>query len=314
MSKNASSDSGASRKPDNPQETLKVKVRKTFAASSLGRSVRKLSLCSSLAAVRNFYYAGFCAAEMSCSVIKAANGNPVGHYYYAVDFTVSNADKNLLQKVNKVVMQKHGVISPIKGAFNLSARGKKRVRTALDFLARYPIVAGDLALSRIALLTDALQYLETHIGSHSHQAKTGAMDAIRKELRRVKETGTASQSYRAIHVNHDAVGHFLAGVLDGEGSFGFKKSGHRQQPFLAVAMKDRKIIELFPEFLQHGNVRRRNDGMYHYEINHTEILKKVCTVFLTQYPLQHTRQRERMQKLQRILNDYTRNRLRKAGG
>lgn len=287
MSKNASSDLDASWEPDNPQETLKV---------------------------RNFYYAGFCAAEMSCSVIKAANSNPVGHYYYAVDFTVSNADKNLLHKVNKVVMQKHGVISPIKGAFNLSARGKSRVKIALDFLARYPIIAGDLARSRIALLTDALQYLETHRGSHNHQAKTGVMDAIQKELRRVKETGTASKLYRAKHVSHDAVGHFLAGVLDGEGSFGFKKSGHRQQPFLAVAMKDKEIIELFPEFLRHGNVRRRNDGMYHYEINHKEVLKKVCTVFLTQYPLQHTRQRKRMQKLQRILNDYTRNRSRKARG
>jgi hypothetical protein len=287
MSKNASSDSDASQKPDNPQETLKIK---------------------------NFYYAGFCAAEMSCSVIKAANKNPVGHHYYAVDLTVSNADKKLLQKVNAVVMQKHGVISPIKGAFNLSARGKKRVKIALCFLARYPIIVGDLARSRLALLTDALQYLETHTGSHSHRAKTGVMDTIRKELRRVKETGTASKSYRVKHVNHDAVGHFLAGVLDGEGSFGFKKSGNRQQPFLAVAMKDRKIIELFPEFLRHGHVRRRNDGMYHYEINHTEVLKKVCTVFLRQYPLQHTQQRKRMQKLQRILNDYMRNRLRKACG
>ena len=287
MSKNASSDSGASRKPDNPQETLKT---------------------------RNFYYAGFCAAEMSCSVIKAANSNPVGHYYYAIDFTVSNADKNLLQKVNRVVMQNHGVISPIKGAFNLSARGKKRVRVALDFLARHPIVVGDLACDRIALLTDALQYLETHTGSRSHPAKIGVMDAIRKELRRVKETGIASKSYRAKQVSHDSVGHFLAGVLDGEGSFGFKKSGRRLQPFLAVAMKDRKIIALFPDFLQHGHVRQRNDGMYHYEINHTEVLKKVCTVFLTQYPLQHTRQRERMQKLQRILNDYTRNRSRKTRG
>lgn len=314
MSKNASSDSDASREPDNPQETLKVKVQKTFAAPSLGRSENKLPLRSSPDAVRNFYYAGFCAAEMSCSVIKATNSNPVGHHYYAIDFTVSNADKNLLQKVNRVVMQKHGVISQIKGAFNLSARGKKRVKIVLNFLVRYPIVAGDLARRRTALLMDALEYLEVHRGAHSHQAKTGAMDAIRKELRRVKETGTASKSHRAIHVNHDAVGHFLAGVLDGEGSFGFKKSGHRQQPFLAVAMKDKKVIELFPEFLRHGNVRRRNDGMYHYEINHTEVLKKVCTVFLTQYPLQHTRQRERMQKLQRILNDYTRNRLLNAGG
>ena len=77
MSKNASSDSDTHRKPDNPQETLNKK----------------------------YCYSGFCAGEMSCSVIKAANYNPVGHCYFAVDFTVSNADKRLLRRVNEVVMQ-----------------------------------------------------------------------------------------------------------------------------------------------------------------------------------------------------------------
>src|SRR3989344_5772458 len=82
MSKNASSDSDVNRKPGNSQETLKKD---------------------------NFYYSGFFAAEMTCCVIKAANYNPVGHYYYAVDITVTNADKNLLQEVNKVVM-KGGIV------------------------------------------------------------------------------------------------------------------------------------------------------------------------------------------------------------
>ena len=99
---------------------------------------------------------------MSCSVIKAANRHPVGHYYFAIDFTVSNADKNLLETVNKVVMQSAGVISPIKGAFNLSARGKTRVQMVLDFLGRYPIIIGDLAKNRIALLREALAYLQAH--------------------------------------------------------------------------------------------------------------------------------------------------------
>ena len=123
----------------------------------------------------------------------------------------------------------------------------------------------------------------------------------------MKETGVVEKSYVQKPVTRNAIGYFLAGVLDGEGSFGFKKSGDRQQPFLAVAMKDRKIIELFQEFLQHGNVRHRKDGVYHYEINHSKVLKKVCQLFLTKYPLHHARQRERMTKLQRLLNDYTQN-------
>ena len=280
MSKNASSDSDANRKPGNPQETLKK---------------------------NNFYYAGFFAAEMTCSVIKATNYNPVGHYYYAVDITVTNADKALLQEVNKVVMKGGGIISPVKGAFNLSARGKNRVRVVLDFLDQYPIIVGDLAKNRLALLKDAFEYLETHRGSSKHQEKMKVMSAIREKLRKIKVSGVALQAYKQERTDKDFVGYFLAGVLDGEGSFGFKKSGNRQQPFLAVAMKDRKIIELCRDFLQHGNVRRRKDGLYHYEINHSQVLKKICPLFLTRYPLRHTRQRKRMQNLQRLLNDYTQN-------
>ncbi|MBT9169377.1 MAG: hypothetical protein DDT19_02736 [Syntrophomonadaceae bacterium] len=280
MSKNASSGSDANRKPGNPQETLEVE---------------------------KYYYSGFFAGEMSCSVIKASNHNPVGHYYFAVDITVSNADRSLLQRVNEEVMQGSGIITPVKGALNLSARGKNRVGVVLNFLDRYPIVVGNLAKNRIALLREAHAYLKTHCGSREHQTKTKVMDNIRQKLRRIKESGVAFEAYAQESVSRDAVGYFLAGVLDGEGSFGVKKSGNHQQPFLAVAMKDQKIIELFREFLQYGKVRLRNDGMYHYEINHSQILKDVCSLFLTQYPLKHERQLERMTTLQRLLNDYTRN-------
>src|SRR3989338_1773185 len=281
MSKNASSDFNENWKPDNPQETLNEE---------------------------NYYYSGFFAAEMSCSVIKAANYNPVGHYYFAVDITVSNADKSLLETINLVVMQGGGIISPIKGGFNLSARGKKRVRNVLDFIDRYPIIAGDLARDRIALMQEALTYLEMHRGPSEHQAKIEAMDDIRMKLRVIKETGIASKSYRRLHARKDIIGYFLAGVLDGDGSFGFKKSGDRQQPFLAIAMKDQKIIELLRDFIQYGNILRRGDGMYHYEINHQKVLQVACSLFLTKYPLCHKRQRERLQQVQRILNDYTRSR------
>lgn len=280
MSKNASSGSGVRQKPDNPQETLEVE---------------------------KYYYAGFFAAEMTCSVIKAANYNPVGHYYFAIDITVSNADKALLQNINEVVMHRSGIISPIKGAFNLSARGKRRVGIVLDFLNRYPIIAGDLAKNRIELIRDALKYLDEHRGAGEHQRKIEVMDAIRAKLRQIKISASAFSSPQREYVDQDAVGHFLAGVLDGEGSFGFKKSRDRQQPYFAVAMKDRKVIELCKEFLRHGNVRRRKDGMYHYEINHSKVLQNIVPLFLTKYPLRHARQRERLTTLRRLLNDYTRN-------
>ena len=280
MSKNASSGSDVRRKPGNPQETLNEE---------------------------NFYYSGFFAAEMTCSVIKAANYNPVGHYYFAVDITVTNADKALLQNVNQAVMNGGGIISPVKGAYNLSARGKNRVRVVLDFLNRYPIITGDLAKNRVALLRQAFAYLEEYRGASRHQKKIEVMDGIRKKLRAIKEIGAVDTSYSVEIADRGVIGHFLAGILDGEGSFGFKTSGSHQEPFFAVAMKDRKVVELCRNFLQYGNVRRRKDGAYHYEINRRHILQNVCNMFLTQYPLRHARQRERLQTVQRLLNDYTQN-------
>ena len=99
MSKNALSDSGTDQRPDNPQEMLNA---------------------------TKFYFSGFMSAEMSCSIIKATNKNPKG-FYYAVDLTVTNADREILNQTNREVMNDRGVITPVKGAYNLSARGKDKV-------------------------------------------------------------------------------------------------------------------------------------------------------------------------------------------
>ena len=181
------------------------------------------------------------------------------------------------------------------------------MRVVLDFLNRYPIIIGDLAKNRIALLREAFAYLEEHRGASEHQKKIEVMDGIRKKLRAIKEIGAVDRSYAQESVTRNAVGYFLAGILDGEGSFGFKTSGTYQEPFFVVAMKDRKIVELCRDFLQYGNVRKRKDGAYHYEINRKQILQNVCKMFLTQYPLRHAQQRERLQIVQRLLNDYTQN-------
>ena len=273
MSKNVFSGLDANREPDNPQETLEEK---------------------------NFYYSGFCAAEMSCSVIKAVNHNPEG-YYYAVDLTVSNADRSLLHEVNKMLMNGTGVITPVKGAFNLSARGKRKVRIALDFLEKYPIITGDLAIGRIKLLKRALTFLEEKRGCAFSQEKHVVMNGVRNSLRNIKTKGIV-EACRRVTASSTAVGYFLSGVLDGEGSFGLKGG---REPYLFIAMKDRKIVELFREFVQYGTVRFRKEGVFHLEINRKSILERVCNTFLNEYPLRQARQRERLQKLQRILNDHT---------
>lgn len=275
MSKKVFSDLDESREPDNPQETYS-----------------------------HYYFPGFFAAEMSCSIIKAAN-HPHGHYY-AIDITVSNADKGLLGQVNSVVMEGKGVISAIKGGFNLSARGKDKVRTVLEFLERYPVLAGDLAKNRIVLLKRALQYLESHKGHNAHPAKTKVMSDMRRALRSIKTKQVVEKSYEMRSISDHAVGYFLSGIVDGDGSFGVKAvSSFHKEPYFFVAMKDQKIVELLRSFINYGKVRYRKDGVYHYEVNRREILKNICSLFLERYPLRHAGQRRRLKLLKRILNDHT---------
>lgn len=274
MSKNASSGFDKNQRPDNPQEMLKS----------------------------NFYFSGLMAGEMSCSIIKIKNHNPRG-YYYAIDITVTNADEDLLNEVNRVVMQDRGLITPVKGAYNLSARGKDKVRIVLNFLNRYGIVVGDLAINRINILRNALEYLNDYRGHKFQDEKTVEMEKLRRKLREIKTANIVDHSFDLQLTDRESLGHFFSGVIDGEGSFGTKSS--RLQPYFAVAMKDEKIIESLRNFVGYGKVRLRKDGIYHFEINHRLVLKDLCNIFLDQYPLRHQRQRKRLQILQQLLNDYT---------
>lgn len=256
-----------------------------------------------------FWFSGFMSAEMSCSIIKATNKNPKGKkigWYYAIDLTVTNADRKILNEINREVMNGRGVITSVKGAYNLSARGKYKVRIALDFLEQYPILAGDLAKNRIVLLKTALVYLTKYTTSKFQKEKIAEMNKLRNKLRELKFSGTLDQKFDLSTTDKSFLGHFFAGVIDGEGSFGFKSSGLYQQPFFAIAMKDRKIIELLQKFIGYGNVRLRKDGVYHLEINHRAMLKNICEMFLNKYPLRQTRQRKRCEFVfQQLLNDYT---------
>lgn len=214
-----------------------------------------------------------------------------------VDLTVTNADKKLLAEVNRVMMNSRGVITSVKGAYNLSARGKAKVRIALNFLEKYPILTGDLARNRIILLKTALVYLEKHRAHRFEKEKTVEIEKLRRKLRELKVLGNTDQAFGLLFIDQDSLGYFFAGVIDGEGSFGFKSAGFALEPFFAIAMKDKKIIESLSKFVGYGNVRFRKDGVYHLEINSRNILKNICYTFLDRYPLRHKRQRERLREL-----------------
>ena len=151
----------------------------------------------------------------------------------------------------------------------------------------------------------ALDYLSDHRGHKFQLEKSEQMAKLREKLKEIKVSSIVDREYNLINTDKDSLGYFLSGVIDGEGSFSIKSSGLYKQPFFAIAMKDKKIIETLNKFIGYGKVRLRKDKAYHLEITNKIILKKIIDLFLNRYPLRHQRQRKRLQILQQILNDYT---------
>lgn len=196
----------------------------------------------------NFYYTGFCVGEMSCSVIRANHKHGV---YYTPDFTVANADIHLLKEVNRIIGFNTGIISPIKGGYNLKFRGKRRVEMIFCFFEQYPVITGDIAKKKLELLQNVLPA----IGNYSKVLnRFDVIEQCRKDLSDLKRYGLAKEMGDTHRFHADSIGYFLAGIIDAEGSCGLKKSDFRQEPFFAVAMKDRKIISLLKSFLACGNI------------------------------------------------------------
>ncbi|MBI2430472.1 MAG: LAGLIDADG family homing endonuclease [Candidatus Levybacteria bacterium] len=246
-----------------------------------------------------FYYTGFCVGEMSCSLIKANHKHGV---YYTPDFTVANADLCLLKEINRVIGINTGIISPIKGGYNLKFRGVRKVQLIFQFFDNFPVVAGDIAKHKLSFLRNVLPA----IGKYSQvQDRFAVLEQCRKDLKFLKLHGLV-QEIRDTQFETDGIGYFLAGIIDAEGSCGLKKSDKRQQPFFAVAMKDRKIIYLLKDFLGCGNIHiRSDDGLYHWEANRKSEVLKLIAIFTEKYPSKLLKMRERMQNLKRFLNDYT---------
>lgn len=247
-----------------------------------------------------FYYTGFCVGELTCSVIKA--GNHGKGFYFTPDITISNADKSLLQEINRIIASNTGVISLVKGGYNLKFRGKKKIELLFRFFNKYPVIAGDLAQRKLELLQNILP----SIGKTSKvQDRLKVIEECRKELKDLKLNGIHKEVIQNFHFSSDEIGFFLAGIIDAEGSCGLKKSGLRLEPFFAVAMKDRKIIELIQKLLACGNIHKRSDdGLYHWEANKKLDVLRIIEIFTAQFPSKLKKMRERMRNVKRILNDY----------
>lgn len=253
-----------------------------------------------------YYFTGFCCGEISFSVIRDKSKSGSGVRYYP-DITFSNSDIELLKNVNLLVGNNQGLFSRIKGGFNLSFRGKRKVKIILDFFKLYPPVIGDLVLTRINLIKRAIEILESKNGRSRSQFHTTEIEKIRLYLKQIKSEGKHVFSHQQTNYDQDVIGHFIAGIMDAEGSVGIKKSGSFYgQPFIALAMKDKKIVELVQQFFNLGKVRYRpKDKTYHWEVGARKNVRDILQIFCFQYPFKLPKMIERVKKVQKILNDYT---------
>lgn len=250
---------------------------------------------------RFFYYTGVCVGELSCSVIRA-NDNRGRGFFFCPDITISNADIDLLKEINGVIASNAGNISPIKGGYNLKFRSKRKVGIVLQFFEKYPVIAGDIAKTKLQLIRDVLPA----IGKTSKVVdRLNVIERCRKDFKDLKLKGLVNEETNSNSFTDEEIGFFLAGIIDAEGSCGLKKSGFRKQPFFAVAMKDLKIIQLIENFIGCGNIHKRSDdGLYHWETNSKSDVLKIINTFMTKYPSKLKKMRDRMEYVRRILNDY----------
>lgn len=254
-----------------------------------------------------FYYTGFCVGELSCSLLKLTNRkSKTDGVYYTPDITISNADKELLEEINNIVAGGCGVISTIKGGYNLSIRGKGKAKKALAFFEKYPPIIGDLAKSKFLLIKRSIAILESKKTFRRTLQEESQLEEIRGAFVQLKRDSIPVSKFSQNIFNPQAIGYFLSGILDAEGSVGIKKNGFRHQPFIAVAMKDQKIIELFRNFFGIGNVRfRSKDSLYHFEIGSQGEVLRTLYIFSKIYPSRLQKMKQRIKKLESILNDYT---------
>ncbi len=105
----------------------------------------------------------------------------------------------------------------------------------------------------------------------------------------------------------DEIGHYLAGFVDGEGSFNvsIKKVNDRKLEWRVgacfnVSQRERHILELLQRTLECGTIRRRWDGVHYFEVNSYRDLNDNVIPFFRKYPLRSPSKNETLGIFARI--------------
>jgi len=126
-----------------------------------------------------------------------------------------------------------------------------------------------------------------------------------------KASGAGNQQERLSQVSEreslDETGHYLAGFVDGEGSFNVsikkvndRKLGWRVGACFNVSQRERHILELLQRTLECGTIRRRWDGVHYFEVNSFHDLKEKVIPFFRKYPLRSPNKNETLGVFARI--------------
>jgi LAGLIDADG DNA endonuclease family protein len=88
----------------------------------------------------------------------------------------------------------------------------------------------------------------------------------------------------------DAIGHYLAGFADGEGSFNvsFRPRADYRQPWkislcFNVSQRDRTVLDLLRTHLGCGTMRQRADGCWYFEVNTLRDLESKVQPFFERF-------------------------------
>src|SRR3989454_8189977 len=122
---------------------------------------------------------------------------------------------------------------------------------------------------------------------------------IKRQVRTIsrKDSGPADFDVGAIT---EALGHYLAGFANGEGSFNlsFRPRGDYRRPWkislcFNVSQRDPAVLLVLREQLRCGTMRQRADGCWYYEVNNLQDLNRNVLPFFRRFGfLAPTKQRD----------------------
>lgn len=105
----------------------------------------------------------------------------------------------------------------------------------------------------------------------------------------------------------DEIGNYLAGFVDGEGSFNvsIKKVSDRNLRWRVtacfnVSQRERYILELLQKVLGCGTIRRRSDGVHYFEVNGYHDLVERVIPFFRRYSLRSPGKRKTLEVFAQI--------------